>query len=124
MLQAALAEAGGPLAERPAEVLQATYQRHMQEAAELNKALDEARAQGPARMTKKQRRLASKIEQSLACAKATAAALQNAKPASAYAHHEADSAEPALAEVKQAGSEKKNRRFGASEDTNHPSDAW
>ena len=63
-------------------------------------------------MTKKQRRLASKIEQSLACAKATAAALQNAKPASAYAHHEADSAEPALAEVKQADSEKKNRRFG------------
>ena len=124
VLQAALAEAGGPLAERPAEVLQATYQRHMQEAAGLNKALDEARAQGPARMTKKQRRLASKIEQSLACAKATAAALQNAKPASAYAHHEADSAEPALAEVKQADSEKKNRRFGASEETNYPTSAW
>ena len=38
--------------------------------------------------------------------------------------HEADSAEPALAEVKQAGSEKKNRRFGASGETNYPTSAW
>ena len=43
---------------------------------------------------------------------------------SASANDGADSAEPALAEVKQAGSEKKNRRFGASEDTNYPTNAW